>query len=159
MSRLRVETGRRFVKHEKLGSVEQAARDHQPSLHTAGKLADLLVPLLGQFHELEQLDGFGTCDPRFDPVVARVDQEVVEDGDLLVQIVLLGHHGHTGLDTPRFRNDRHTENIESSPADGGIAHEIMRIVVVFPAPFGPRKPKHVCVGTSKEIDLTASSLS
>jgi hypothetical protein len=48
---------------------------------------------------------------------------------------------------------------ESSPADGGIAHEIMRIVVVFPAPLGPRKPKQVCVGTSNEIDLTASSLS
>ena len=48
---------------------------------------------------------------------------------------------------------------ESSPATAVSPHEIMRIVVVFPAPLGPRKPKQVCVGTSNEIDLTASSLS
>ena len=31
---------------------------------------------------------------------------------------------------------------ETSPAVGGMNPVIIRIVVDFPAPFGPRKPKH-----------------
>jgi hypothetical protein len=44
----------------------------------------------------------------------------------------------------------------SRPEVGGSAHDIIRIVVVLPAPFGPRKPKHVSAGTSKLIERTAS---
>ena len=31
--------------------------------------------------------------------------------------------------------------MRSVPSDGGETHPIIRIVDVFPAPFGPRKPK------------------
>ncbi len=56
--------------------------------------------------------------------------------------------GSSATDIPKTRRE---------PDVGGNAHEIMRIVVVLPAPFGPRKPKHVCSGTSNEIDRTAST--
>jgi hypothetical protein len=41
------------------------------------------------------------------------------------------------------------------PAVGGIKHVNMRIVVVFPAPLGPRNPTIVPFCTSKETWSTA----
>src|SRR5688500_7094494 len=42
-----------------------------------------------------------------------------------------------------------------APALGGAVHAIIRIVVVLPAPFGPRKPKHWRSATSKSMPRTA----
>jgi len=46
----------------------------------------------------------------------------------------------------------------STPPDGGEEHEIIFIVVVFPAPFGPRNPKHSRGATSKSMPRTASNV-
>src|SRR5580704_2886976 len=42
------------------------------------------------------------------------------------------------------------------PSEGGRKHVRMRIVVVLPAPFGPRKPTICPFGTSNEIPSTAT---
>src|SRR5215813_9247527 len=42
------------------------------------------------------------------------------------------------------------------PVVGGRKHVRTRIVVVFPAPFGPRKPTICPFSTSKEISSTAT---
>ena len=47
----------------------------------------------------------------------------------------------------------------SEPEVDGDTHPIIRIVVVLPAPLGPRKPKHSLVLTSKSIPRTASVVS
>src|SRR5579871_3525846 len=41
------------------------------------------------------------------------------------------------------------------PEEGGRKHVRMRMVVVLPAPFGPRKPTIWPFGTSKEMPSTA----
>src|SRR5687768_3900157 len=48
---------------------------------------------------------------------------------------------------------------DSSPPEGGQVQEIIFMVVVFPAPFGPRKPKHSRSPTSKSTPRTASNSS
>src|SRR5947208_15582698 len=45
----------------------------------------------------------------------------------------------------------------SSPSLGGDELEIIFIVVVLPAPFGPRKPKHSFDLTVKSMPRTASN--
>src|SRR3954469_4730240 len=46
--------------------------------------------------------------------------------------------------------------IVTSPAVGGMKPVIMRIVVLLPAPFGPRKPRTSPFSTVKETPLTAT---
>jgi hypothetical protein len=41
------------------------------------------------------------------------------------------------------------------PASGGNTPQIIEIVVVFPAPFGPNNPKHCPRGTAKDTSFTA----
>ena len=43
----------------------------------------------------------------------------------------------------------------ADPDDGGIKPVIIRMVVDFPAPFGPRKPNTSPFATLKEIPFTA----
>ncbi|OQC26274.1 MAG: hypothetical protein BWX70_02358 [Verrucomicrobia bacterium ADurb.Bin070] len=45
--------------------------------------------------------------------------------------------------------------IVAVPAVGGMNPVIIRIVVDFPAPFGPRKPRTSPFSTEKETPLTA----
>jgi hypothetical protein len=45
---------------------------------------------------------------------------------------------------------------DSSPPLGGDEQEIIFMVVVLPAPFGPRKPKHSSDRTLKSMPRTAS---
>ena len=44
------------------------------------------------------------------------------------------------------------------PASGAMIDMIMRIVVLLPAPFGPRKPHSERSGISSEMPLTACTL-
>src|SRR5213080_81502 len=44
----------------------------------------------------------------------------------------------------------------SVPSDGGETHPIIRMVELFPAPFGPRNPKASPLCTSKSIPSTAT---
>src|SRR5260370_41506920 len=45
--------------------------------------------------------------------------------------------------------------IDAEPSEGGKKHVRIRMVVVFPAPFGPRKPTIWPFWTSNEMLLTA----
>ena len=44
---------------------------------------------------------------------------------------------------------------ETVPDVGGMKQEMMRITVVLPAPFGPRKPKHSPFLMEKSMPSTA----
>ena len=98
-------------------------RDQQPSLHPAGELADLTVLFVDQLHEVEQLEGGRACVLRLEPVVARVDQEVVEDGDLLVEVVLLRDNAHPRLHPARVLGHRNTEDVEPAGGRGERARD------------------------------------
>jgi hypothetical protein len=60
--------------------------------------------------------------------------------------------------TSRGRSRTSTPKTSAVPEVGGRKHEIMRTVVVFPAPFGPRKPTTSPGATSNETPRTASSV-
>ncbi len=128
---LRVEAGRRLVEQQHLGPVDQGPRDRQPALHAAGEVLDHRVALLGQLHELEQL-----VDPLPDllarqPEVAAVDVEVVADGQLGVEGVLLRADPDPGADRgpswagsmPRIRRlaPAHRRDRRDHPHRGGLA--------------------------------------
>ena len=80
------------------GLVDQRARDREAALHAAGERLDLVRRPVGQLGELEQLDR-ATLDlgPR-QAEVAAVDPEVLLDGELLVEGVLLRDDAEPGAD-------------------------------------------------------------
>ena len=82
--------------------------------------------------------------------VAAVDDQVLADGQLHVEGVLLGHHPEAGLD-PGAVAAGFMPSTLSSPAVIGETQPIIRIVEVLPAPFGPRKPND-SPGRDVEVD-------
>jgi hypothetical protein len=109
---LRIQARRRFVQDKDLGCVKESTRDHQPSLHPARELADLTVLFVDQLHELEQLEGHRARGLWLESVVARVDQKVVEDGDLFVEVVLLRDDTHPRFHAARVLGHRDTEDLQ-----------------------------------------------
>ena len=89
---LRVEAGGGLVQQHQLGSIDQRSGDGEPALHAARQRVDLVVATLGELRELEQLLGPGRDLAPRQVEVAAVDDQVVEDGQLAVQVVVLGHH-------------------------------------------------------------------
>ena len=86
---LRVQTGRGLVEEQQLGVVDEAAGDDQPALHAAGEVLDLVGPALAQLGEVEQLSGPlpHLCAAQSEE--PPVDPQVLLDGELLVEQVLL----------------------------------------------------------------------
>ena len=82
--------------------------------------------------------------PRLGPrqaEVAPVDHQVVADRELRVERVLLGHDAEAAADPRSVDAPGRGPRIRSVPSVTGDTHAIIRIVLVLPAPLGPRKPK------------------
>ena len=138
--RLRVEPGRRLVEQQQVGVVDQRAGDREPPLHAARERLDLVAGALGQLDEVEQL-----VDPRLqlaprEPEVAAVDEQVLADGQLDVEGVLLRDDAEPGPDLRARRVAGSRPRMRSVPPLTGETQPIIRIVELLPAPFGPRKP-------------------
>ena len=88
---LGVEPGGGLVEDEDLGVRDERPRDREPTLHPARQRVHLVVGPLGELGELEQLLGSLADDAAGQVEVPAVDHEVVEDGQLEVERVLLGH--------------------------------------------------------------------
>ena len=102
MAGLRIETGRRLVEQQQLGFVDQRAGDRQAPLHAARQRLDLAVGALAELDELEQLGGTTLALGARDVEEAPVDHEVLGDGQLTVELVLLGYDAESGTDRPTF---------------------------------------------------------
>ena len=90
VTRLRVEAGRRLVEEEQGRLVDQRPGDRQPPLHPARQRLDLVVLALGQLGELQQLVRAPVALGPRQAEVAPVEDEVLADGQLGVEAVLLG---------------------------------------------------------------------
>src|ERR1035438_2940560 len=98
MSRLRVEPRRRFVKDEDLGSIDESTRDSEPSLHSAGEVVDFFVGPLRELREFEQLRGALSNDASGKVEVTTEHLEVVSNGKLKFERVLLRYDAESTAD-------------------------------------------------------------
>ena len=95
---LRVEPGRRLVEEQDRRLVDERACDRQAPLHPARQRLDLVVRTFGELRELEELVGPARGLGSLEAEVPAVDHEVVADGDLGVERVLLGHDAEAAAD-------------------------------------------------------------
>jgi hypothetical protein len=87
---LGIEAGGGLVEQKQLGLVHEAAGDGEPPLHAAREGIDAVVAAVGEPGEGEQLLGPGPDLGHRHAEVAAVDDEVVPDGELGVEVVVLG---------------------------------------------------------------------
>jgi hypothetical protein len=90
--RLRVQPGRRLVEEQHLGVVDQAAGDRQAPLHPSGQRLDPVVAALGELREVQQGGGSLAHLGAGEPEEPAVHVQVVLDGEVLVEDVLLRAH-------------------------------------------------------------------
>ena len=75
--------------------------------------------------------------------VAPVDHEVVEDGELGVEAVLLRHDPEPGADARSRRPQGPCRGRATRRSCGFDTQPIIRIVDVLPAPFGSEEPERL----------------
>ena len=138
---LRVEAGGRLVEQQQLGLVDQR-RGRSSAGASCRRRGRRPWPsaLSVSCDELEQLVGARADLAARQPEVAAVDDEVVADGELGVEGVLLRADAEPGRGSPGRRVAGSRPRMRSSPPVGGETQPIIRIVEDLPAPFGPRKP-------------------
>ncbi len=76
-------------------------------------------------------------------------------GEVDIEVQHLRHHADRPLDAREDRQSHRDPATDAVPDVGDRSVVSMRIVVVFPAPFGPRRPKTSPLPTVKLIDCTA----
>ena len=137
---LRIEAVGRLVQHQQVAGHQQCAGDRQPLPHPEGVRA---VPLLGRGQQADPVQGGVDPGPgrtrvagpvgRVQPDQVRPTGEVGVEGRALDEGADPGECGPApaGISAPSSR---------IWPAVGEIRPSSIRIVVVLPEPFGPRKP-------------------
>lgn len=118
MASLRVEAGGGLIENKDLGLVDQGAGDDEAPLHATGEVADGGVGLFGELEEGEAFGDALTGDGAGHAVVARVDFQVLANGKVGVEAVLLGDDAQAGLDGARLTARVKPENAEFAAADG-----------------------------------------
>ena len=97
--------------------MQRPACDEQTTPHSAGQLVGRRVGTIGQTGELERpADGTVAFCVR-DALEPGVHRQVLLDGQLVVQVVDLGHHTATGTHCARGRRQWQTEHLDG-PAVG-----------------------------------------
>ena len=107
---LRVETGGRLVEEQQLGVVDQRAGDRHPPLHPARQRVDLARGPFRELHEVEQLGRAALALGPREVEVAAVDDQVLGDGQLVVELVGLRHDAEAGPDLAAVRGGLEAEH-------------------------------------------------
>ena len=152
---LRIEPERRFVKEQDLRRVQQAAGDFQPALHAARKRLDSSV-------RAGPTTRTGSKEPRIrsartlarDVVEHAVQVHVLVGGQLVIEAGVLEHDAEAPADLQRDCAGSRP-SIVMEPLVGRRSVVSICMVVVLPAPFGPRKAKISPGRTSNEMPPTA----
>ena len=132
----RVQAGERLVEDEQLRVVGERDGQLDPLLVAVRQLLELRLGAVGQAHPLQPATGRGVRVLAVQPVLLGEVAELLGDAHPRIQAALLGHVAEP---QPRIAIDR-----RALPADlaavGRARPKMQRIVVVLPAPLGPRKP-------------------
>ena len=137
------------------GARDQSAGDREPAAHPTGKLIDPGLPPVFQLRELEELGRASARLLAWHVEVAGVDDEIVEDGELVIERVVLQGRCRAPPGFPDLEVAGSVPRTVSVPLVAGDMHPIIRIVELLPAPFGPRNPKTSPGQISKSIPSTA----
>jgi hypothetical protein len=146
----RVQAVGRLVEHQHLRLADQRVRDPEPLPHAQRVVAEAPVAFLaGQPDQLQH---------RVDPAPRQPHQDRVQPEDLpagpagvLAEASSSTPTCRPGLLSRAYGRPRKV----AEPDDGGVSPVIIRIVVDFPAPFGPRKPVTDPGSARKETESTA----
>nr|BFF24014.1 hypothetical protein GCM10025732_19790 [Glycomyces mayteni] len=115
---LGVEAGGGLVEDDQFGVVDEGARDGEAALHAAGEVGDLVLGAGGELHEVEEFGGLGAGGLLPDAEVPGVDDEVLEDGEHVVEGVVLGDDAEAGADGGAFGVRVAAEDLQG--AAGGL---------------------------------------
>ena len=138
-----------------LRRVQKAARDLQPALHAAGEFLHLVLAALPQLEELQQFFRALTAHLVRHVIEHAVNLHVFPRRQFAVEAWILED------DAKAFARPRSGCFCGSSPSSSmaplvGCSSVVsILMVVVFPAPLGPRKAKISPAATSNETSLTA----
>ena len=151
---LGIEAERGLVEEENFRSVQEAARDFEPALHAAGELLHLVVAAIPELEELEQFFGALGAELVRHMVEDAVEFHVFPGGEFAVEAGVLEDDAEA---LARFVLMTCGSRPSSSmvPLVGRSSVVSILMVVVLPAPLGPRKAKISPAATSKETSLTA----
>jgi hypothetical protein len=93
---LGIQAGRRLVEEQQVRFVDQCPGDDQAPLHAAGQRFDSIVGSFGQLDEFQQLDRPAARLLPGQAEVAAEDQQVLDDAQLFVEHIRLGHDAQPG---------------------------------------------------------------
>ena len=89
--RLRIKAGRRLVQDEELGVVDQGSREDQPTLHSSRERSNAGGSLARESGEIEESRNTLLDDRIRKTKVASVDLQVLDHGEIRIEIVHLRH--------------------------------------------------------------------
>jgi len=121
------------------GSLMSERGDRQAPLQAAGQRVHLVLGPVRELDELEQRRRPFPDDAAVQSEVPAVNQQVLPDGQLDVEGVVLRHDAEPGPDR-RSIPDRVEAEDGQLPAGSAATRTDHRMVEDLPAPFGPRKP-------------------
>src|SRR4030042_1869664 len=118
MPGLGVEAHGRFIEYDEPGPVHQSSGYEQAAFHAAGKLFDFrLLPVL----KLEELEvgqsAFSGFFSRY-VEVAGEDEQILQHGQIGVEVLLLRHHAYARLDFAWLSSDVQAVNPNAARGDG-----------------------------------------
>ena len=115
-----------------------------------------VVPPVGQAEERQRLVDADFALPAREPVEACAETQVFLRCEVAVERRLLEHDADLATNSTRVL-EMSFPATSAEPRDGRRSVVSIRIVVVFPAPFGPRKPKNSPDLISRSIASTAGT--
>jgi hypothetical protein len=157
---LRVQPGGRLVEVQHIGPVHQGAGDQQPLGLPARQVGRHRGAPVGEAEDLEKLRGAPRRLAPAQPEEPAAELQVLRDGQLHVQGVVLGDHADPALDPHRVRD--HVQSGHPCPA-GGRPHQrgqhadrggLLR-TVAYPLPSD--QEKLLCPGVLDLISLCAAA--
>ena len=134
--RNRIETGERLVEDEQLRLVKQRCCELRTLLVAVRERLDVRTRAIGDAEPAEPVRGGCLRVGRRQPVQAAEVGELLADPHPRIEAALLGH-----VAEPESLGHADRSPVpERGAGVGSTSPKIVRIAVVFPAPFGPRKP-------------------
>ena len=147
--RLGVDARGRLVEQQEFRLMQDAGGEREPLLPAAGQLPGQLVAAVLEAHALhDRADRLASIANLVD---AGDEVEVLEDRQVLIEAEALRHVADLAADLDAVADDVVAE-AWPVPASGLSRPQSMRIVVVLPLPFAPRKPQ---ISPSADLQVQA----
>jgi hypothetical protein len=133
---LRVEAGGGLIEKKEIGIADQRASERKTLLLAARKISDTRILF---FFKLHELDGFVGAWPLLKKAAEQAER--FEDGQLFRELGILKLNAEPLSQLLGIGIPMETQQFDVAGI-GAVSPSQISTVVVLPAPFGPRRPKH-----------------